>query len=390
VFDFEIPAGQAGAGAGDVVGPASATDNAVARYDSTTGKLIQNSVVTVADTTGVIAGTQGITFTGPTSGTTALVPTAAASGTLTLPAATDTLVGKATTDTLTNKTLTSPTLTAPVLGTPASGTLTNCTGLPVAGVTGDTVTAIGVGSIELGHASDTTLARVSAGVVSVEGVTVLTTSNTATLTNKTYDTAGTGNSFSINGVAATANTGTGSVVRATSPTLVTPVLGVATGTSFNGLTITSTTGTFTLTNGKTLAVSNSLTFAGTDGTTMTFPSSTSTVLTTGNTATITKGYQVTPYSIGTLASTLTPDPANGNYQYATAGATACTISPPSSDCAIDILVTNSSAGGISFAGGSVWTVGTTGDTYNTTGTNKFILSIRRINSVATYVWKALQ
>jgi hypothetical protein len=40
---------------GDVVGPASATDNAIARYDSTTGKLIQNSVVTVSDT-GAIAG----------------------------------------------------------------------------------------------------------------------------------------------------------------------------------------------------------------------------------------------------------------------------------------------------------------------------------------------
>lgn len=64
---------------------------------------------------------------------------------------------------------------------------------------------------------------------------------TDTLTNKTYDTAGTGNSFSINGLAATANTGTGSVVRATSPTLVTPVLGVASATSINGATITSGT-----------------------------------------------------------------------------------------------------------------------------------------------------
>lgn len=40
---------------GDVVGPASATDNAVARFDTTTGKLIQNSVVTVGDT-GAVAG----------------------------------------------------------------------------------------------------------------------------------------------------------------------------------------------------------------------------------------------------------------------------------------------------------------------------------------------
>jgi hypothetical protein len=40
-------------------------------------------------------------------------------------------------------------------------------------------------AIELGHASDTTLARVSSGVVSIEGVNVVTTSSTDTLTNKT-------------------------------------------------------------------------------------------------------------------------------------------------------------------------------------------------------------
>lgn len=44
------------AGGGDVVGPASATDNAIVRFDSTTGKLIQNSAVTIADTTGNMAG----------------------------------------------------------------------------------------------------------------------------------------------------------------------------------------------------------------------------------------------------------------------------------------------------------------------------------------------
>jgi hypothetical protein len=54
-----------------------------------------------------------------------------------------------------------PTFTTPILGT-ASAT-----------------------AIELGHASDTTLARVSAGVVSIEGVNVVTTSSTDTLTNKT-------------------------------------------------------------------------------------------------------------------------------------------------------------------------------------------------------------
>lgn len=79
---------------------------------------------------------------------------------------------------------TGTTLVAPVLGTPASGTLTSCTGLPVAGITASTSTALGVGSIELGHATDTTIARVSAGVASVEGQTIDTASNTLTLTNK--------------------------------------------------------------------------------------------------------------------------------------------------------------------------------------------------------------
>lgn len=44
---------------GDVVGPASATDNAIARFDTTTGKLIQNSVVTIDDT-GVVDGVSHI------------------------------------------------------------------------------------------------------------------------------------------------------------------------------------------------------------------------------------------------------------------------------------------------------------------------------------------
>ncbi len=60
------------------------------------------------------------------------------------------------------------------LGTPSSGTLTNCTGLPVAGITASTSTALGVGSLELGHASDTTLSRSAAGMVAVEGVNVTT------------------------------------------------------------------------------------------------------------------------------------------------------------------------------------------------------------------------
>ena len=39
--------------------------------------------------------------------------------------------------------------------------------------------------IELGHATDTTIARASAGAITVEGVAVPTVSSTSTLTNKT-------------------------------------------------------------------------------------------------------------------------------------------------------------------------------------------------------------
>jgi hypothetical protein len=52
---------------GNVVGPASSTDNAVSRYDSTTGKIIQDSVVTVADTTGAISIAGHLAITDPSA-----------------------------------------------------------------------------------------------------------------------------------------------------------------------------------------------------------------------------------------------------------------------------------------------------------------------------------
>lgn len=51
----------------------------------------------------------------------------------------------------------------------------------------DTTTALGVGTIEIGHASDTTLSRAAAGRLAVEGANVVTVSSTDTLSNKTLD-----------------------------------------------------------------------------------------------------------------------------------------------------------------------------------------------------------
>jgi hypothetical protein len=101
-------------GSGDVTGPASSTDNAVARFDSTTGKLIQNSAVTIADTTGDITGGKynGLTVS-TTTGTFTLTnaKTLAVQNTLTL-AGTD------------STTMTFPTTSATVARTDAGQTFT--------------------------------------------------------------------------------------------------------------------------------------------------------------------------------------------------------------------------------------------------------------------------
>lgn len=156
----------------------------------------------------------------PVFSTSVTTPTLINTGTLTLPTSTDTLVGRATTDTLTHKTF----------DTAGTGNVLNIAGV---GVTANT----GTGSI-VRATSPTITTPVISSIVNTGTLTLPTSTDTIvgrattdTLTNKTFDTAGTGNSFSINGLAATANTGTGAVVRASVPTLTTPVIGAATGTS---------------------------------------------------------------------------------------------------------------------------------------------------------------
>src|SRR3989338_9171221 len=103
-------------------------------------------------------------------------------------------------------------------------------------------------------------------------------------------------------------TGSGALVFATSPTLTTPVLGVATATTINKVTLTApaTSATLTIAEGKTLTASNSLTFTGTDSTSFAFPGSSDTVVTLAATQTLTNKTLTSPIlttpALGTPAS----------------------------------------------------------------------------------------
>jgi hypothetical protein len=97
------------------------------------------------------------------------------------------------------------------LGTPSSATLSNATGLPIAGLVASTSTPIGVGSIELGNSSDTTITRTGAGDIAVEGNAVYRAGGT----DVPVTDGGTGSSTASGartnlglGTSATVNTGT--------------------------------------------------------------------------------------------------------------------------------------------------------------------------------------
>jgi hypothetical protein len=138
---------------------------------------------------------------------------------------------------------------------------------------------------------------------------------------------------------------------------------------------------------KTLTASNSLTLAGTDSTTMTFPASSANVAAL-NLAdqSLSGGANVTSKSLTT--GSITIDCGACPLQYITNGG-AFTITAPSNDGSCILLVTNNaSAGSITFSGFSVGS--NTGDSLTTTNGNKFFITIVRINGTSTYAIKAAQ
>lgn len=193
----------------------TSTDNAIARFDGTTGAL-QNSGVTISDANVVTASG----FVGPFTGN----------------ASTATKLANARTIGITGDiTWTSPSFDG-------SGNITAAATLADSGVTAGTYSKVTVDS-KGRTISGTALSAIDIPALDVSKIT------TGTL------------SVARGGTGVTTSTGTGSVVFSTSPVLTTPNIGVATGTSFNSITGLSST---TPANNGTAAVGTSTTVARAD------------------------------------------------------------------------------------------------------------------------------
>ena len=186
-------------------------------------------------------------------------------------------------------------------------------------------TGSGTGSFAVTLTNANVIGKVITGYVSGSGTVAATDTilqaiqklngNDATNANLTGPITSSGNATSV-----AAQTGTGSTfVMQASPTLTTPVLGVATVTSLNKVSFTSpaTGSTLTIADGKTLTASNTLTLAGTDSTTMTFPPASASV-----------GYLNIPQNAQSTAYTMVLADAGKNIHHPAADTTARTWTMP--------------------------------------------------------------
>lgn len=267
--------------------------------------------------------------------------------------------------------------------TPAITLTTTANGILSGNGTAIAAAAAGsVGNSLLANASTTvngqtcTLGSTCTVTATAGGVTVGTTTvGGGTNTKVLFNNSGVLGEYTISG--------TGNVAMTTSPTFVTPTLGVATGTSWNGVDMATTSGsaTFRLSNTANFAVTSAATLAGGGGGTYSLPGTTSTLaaLTVAD-QTVTGGANVT--TLANSTGNLTVDCGARPLQSITNGG-AFTLTAPAADGSCVLLVTNNaSAGAISFSGFSVGSA--TGDALTVTNTSKFSIMIWRVAGTSGY------
>ena len=237
-------------------------DNTSDATKNSAGAVLTNkTLVTESTTFESSSGTDrqlDFTLSGGTDSTkTTIVASQTANRTLTLPDSTDTLVGVSTSADLLNKTLTSPTLVTPALGTPASGDLSSCTGYDSADLDGNVPVNKGGTNSSTALSNDRIMVSSSDAIVEAAAITAskalvsdsngIPEASSVTDTELGYVSGVTGGiqgqldakaatSGKLSQFAATTSaelagvisdeTGSGALVFGTSPTLITPALGI--------------------------------------------------------------------------------------------------------------------------------------------------------------------
>jgi hypothetical protein len=172
--------GNDGVGSGDVMGPATNTDSYIPQWDGANSKTLKNGIPTS-------------TFATSAQGTLAdnAVPKATYDAHTILYATTDntpvaltvgeqTIVGRKTGGNIESLAIDSDLSSVSANDdTVPSAKATKAMGDAKALLAGSTSQAFSVSQLELGHASDTTISRVSAGIAAIEGNNIITANRTA-------------------------------------------------------------------------------------------------------------------------------------------------------------------------------------------------------------------